>query len=261
MQILTSWCMFFTLSVVTSSLFLFFRNLIVWKRDAEDTLNNVLSGKFDLLQPVEVTFDPYDERFACYTKAVMRHADKFQKEFVPFQDISNLPDYPYVSIEDGRWQFFNLERYKNIFPRASDFFQRWKDYYGLTDNIYSLEFWRLNAGTYLPSHHGPSNLKVTMQIPIYIPNVTHEESECLGIYFGKEARDDHSRKLESQKGILYHWEMGKFFFFNDAHRHSAWNFLEEDRSIIMLNIRNPLSWWRPDHTKCPHQIPGQHKCA
>lgn len=249
------------LTLFSGFVMLFCQNLLVYKRESMDTFIEVLHGNFDLLLPLERWYDAYDERFVCYTTAVEKHAEKFYNEFMVFHNMSFLEENDEDLIATGKWEFFNIMINKKLFPRASNFIQRWMDFYGLADIIEGIDYSSLDPGTHLSSHHGPSNLRVTIQVPIYVPSMGEGEGECMAIYFGK---DKNTNDLETNKDLLHVWKAGELFLFNDAYRHSAWNYLKEKRSIVMINVNNPLSYawwpWRVDSEKCPLIAPGLLRC-
>jgi len=240
---------------------LFIWNLKAYKRVAEDTLYGVLNGDFDLLLPFEMWYDAYDERFVCYTSAVEKHAEKFKNEFMAIHNMSDLAENKELITATGNWEWFEIRANKMLFPKASSFVQRWIDFYGLDDRIISFEYSGLGPGTHLLTHHGPTNLRVTIQVPIYLPERGSAEGQCMGLYFGK---DENSSNVETNDEILQVWQDGEMFLFNDGYRHSAYNYMREKRSLVMIMIWNPTSYswwpWRTRYDKCPDIVPGLLRC-
>jgi hypothetical protein len=37
-------------------------------------------------------------------------------------------------------------------------------------------------------------------------------------------------------GLTYRWEIGKAFWFDDTNRHSAWNFTNEERIVLIVDV-------------------------
>jgi hypothetical protein len=76
----------------------------------------------------------------------------------------------------------------------------------------------LKPNTEIRPHHGITNLKLTVHIPIDIP------AGDLGLNVVND---------------YYHWEPGSVFIFDDTYKHQAWNKTQKVRSVLIFDIWNP----------------------
>ena len=77
---------------------------------------------------------------------------------------------------------------------------------------------RLSAGVELPPHHGVSNLKLTVHLPIEVP-----DGDC-SITVGGETR---------------RWKLGEFLVFDDSFLHSAANRAQSSRAVLIFDVWHP----------------------
>jgi len=86
--------------------------------------------------------------------------------------------------------------------------------------IVSVSFSRLAPNTIINEHRGDCNAvlrcHIGIEVPIGLP-------EC-GIRVGNEERS---------------WEEGKWLFFNDAWKHSAWNKTDKRRIVLIIDVIRP----------------------
>ena len=75
----------------------------------------------------------------------------------------------------------------------------------------------LKRGARIPPHHGLTNYKVAVHLPLMIP------SDC-AIRVGNETRS---------------WNEGQCLIFDDSFKHEAWNNSSEPRAVLILDIWNP----------------------
>ena len=78
-------------------------------------------------------------------------------------------------------------------------------------------FSRLKPGTHIPPHHGAANSRVTVHLPLIIP-------EDCSIRVG----DD-----------LHSWRMGEIFAFDDSFEHEAWNRSDSERVVLIFEAHHP----------------------
>ncbi len=81
----------------------------------------------------------------------------------------------------------------------------------------SIMFSLLAPRTRIPAHHGSSNVRVTVHLPLIVP-------EGCGFRVGGEARE---------------WREGEVWAFDDTIEHEAWNNSDEQRAILILDAWNP----------------------
>ena len=81
----------------------------------------------------------------------------------------------------------------------------------------SVMFSVLAPRTRIPAHHGSSNVRVTVHLPLIVP------PGC-GFRVGGETRE---------------WREGKAWAFDDTIEHEAWNDSDQPRIILILDAWNP----------------------
>jgi aspartate beta-hydroxylase len=75
----------------------------------------------------------------------------------------------------------------------------------------------LHAGTRIPPHHGVTNTRLTVHLPLVVP------PGC-GFRVGGETRE---------------WRTGTAFAFDDTIEHEAWNESNEYRAVLIFDVWNP----------------------
>lgn len=78
-------------------------------------------------------------------------------------------------------------------------------------------FSRLKPGAHIPSHCGLTNSRVTVHLPLIVP----EDCEI------RIARD------------LHRWQPGQVFAFDDSFEHEAWNRSGSDRVVLIFETHHP----------------------
>ncbi len=76
---------------------------------------------------------------------------------------------------------------------------------------------RLAPATKIPAHHGVTNARITVHLPLIVP------PGC-GFRVGGETRE---------------WRVGEAWAFDDTIEHEAWNDSDEPRLILILDVWNP----------------------
>ena len=76
----------------------------------------------------------------------------------------------------------------------------------------------LEPRTHIPPHHGSSNVRATIHLPLIVP-------EGCGFRVGSETRA---------------WQVGTAWAFDDTIEHEAWNDSDRPRAILILDAWNPL---------------------
>lgn len=76
----------------------------------------------------------------------------------------------------------------------------------------------LKPGTEILPHHGVTNLRLVMHLPLLVP------SDCALNVFG---------------GGEHHWQEGKAVLFDDTYRHEAWNRSNQSRVVLLMDCWNP----------------------
>ena len=76
----------------------------------------------------------------------------------------------------------------------------------------------LEPGTHIPAHFGGGNIKLTMHLPLWIP-----EGDC-GLRVDAETR---------------RWKDGEMMVFDDTFEHEAWNRTAQPRAVLLLKVYHP----------------------
>lgn len=79
-------------------------------------------------------------------------------------------------------------------------------------------FSRLRAGAHIPPHHGATNTRLIVHLPLVVP------PDC-AIRVGN---DTHA------------WKPGELVFFDDTIEHEAWNRSDQDRVVLIFDVWNPF---------------------
>ncbi|ODS61879.1 MAG: hypothetical protein ABS41_11640 [Arenimonas sp. SCN 70-307] len=79
-------------------------------------------------------------------------------------------------------------------------------------------FSRLRPGTHIPPHHGATNTRTIVHLPLIIP------PDC-AIRVGNDTRQ---------------WRRGEILAFDDTIEHEAWNRSQEARVVLILDVWNPF---------------------
>jgi aspartate beta-hydroxylase len=86
---------------------------------------------------------------------------------------------------------------------------------------------RLKAGTHIAPHSGPTNLRVRCHLGISIP-----DGDC-GLRVGNETAS---------------WSDGKCILFDDSYEHEAWNYTDQERIVLIVDL------WHPGLTAHERQV-------
>lgn len=78
-------------------------------------------------------------------------------------------------------------------------------------------FSRLKPGAHIPPHHGLTNTRVTVHLPLIVPD------QC-------EIRVGEQRHI---------WQQGRVFAFDDSFEHEAWNRSDVDRVVLIFEAYHP----------------------
>lgn len=78
-------------------------------------------------------------------------------------------------------------------------------------------FSRLQPGAHIPPHHGLTNSRLTVHLPLIVPE-------------GCEIRVG---------GTMHQWEEGKIVAFDDSYEHEAWNRSNSDRVVLIFETHHP----------------------
>ncbi len=178
----------------------------------------------------------FDRTLFPWLSALEAHTEAIRSELFALLE-SGAPGFaPYVQMDPGTpenkwtpldastaWSSYYLWKYGQ---RVADAHRRCPKTVAALDAIPRIElpsrapsafFSLLEPGAHIPAHTGVTNVRVTVHLPLIIPE------NC---YFrvGGETRQ---------------WEVGKAFVFDDTIEHEAWNNSNELRAILIVDAWNP----------------------
>jgi aspartyl/asparaginyl beta-hydroxylase (cupin superfamily) len=168
-------------------------------------------------------FDP--EKFA-WTAMLRSELPVIKKELETYINSQGMDAFiqGYPTLVDGSWKalaltFWKLRRpYYTLFPNTFAIFEK-------IPYCTALSFSRLTAGSVIKPHFGENNAyyrcHLGLDVPATLPDV--------GFKVGAEERS---------------WEEGGVLIFNDAKMHSAFNFSDQQRTIIIFDV------WREEYLHC-----------
>ncbi len=136
----------------------------------------------------------------------------------PLRDLS--PDHRGIA-RDDHWRCFfiwgygqRVERNAALCPRTTEIVERIP---GLLSAFYSIH----TPGTLVPEHRGVSKTIVNCHLPLDVPG----KADHCGIEID---------------GRTYGWTEGETLIFDDTYRHSAWNYTDRPRVILLVQFQRPL---------------------
>ena len=131
------------------------------------------------------------------------------------------PDHKRIA-HDKRWKSLFLFGYGYRFDhncaRCPETAKILEQIPGLNSGFFSI----MEAGAEIPRHKGVTKAILTCHLGLHIP----EDRKSCGI----EVRDE-----------TYNWTKGKAVIFDDTFEHEAWNRTTDDRVILLLQFKRPMS--------------------
>ena len=88
----------------------------------------------------------------------------------------------------------------------------------IADQAPEILFSILKPGSHINPHHGVSNVRLVMHLPLSVP---------------------HSCALNLVDHGEHHWQEGRLVMFDDTYLHEAWNRSEETRIVLLMDCWNP----------------------
>ncbi|MEO1013908.1 MAG: aspartyl/asparaginyl beta-hydroxylase domain-containing protein [Pseudomonadota bacterium] len=83
-------------------------------------------------------------------------------------------------------------------------------------------FSRLTPGTRIPPHHGLTNSRLTVHLPVIVPTATEENRPWIRV-----------------GDAIHHWRVGELFAFDDSFEHEACNPTDADRTVLIFEAHHP----------------------
>ncbi|MCJ2184882.1 aspartyl/asparaginyl beta-hydroxylase domain-containing protein [Novosphingobium sp. 1949] len=146
------------------------------------------------------------------------------------QDIPSLGDISFDHgriAADRRWRAFFLKGYgyrmKANAARAPITARLLETVPGLVTANFSV----LEAGGHIPRHWGMTKGMLTWHLALKSPR---ERTKC------------RMHVEEGETTHVLHWDEGRSFLFDDMFNHEVWNETDEDRTILLIQIKRPCRW-------------------
>lgn len=167
----------------------------------------------------------HDQRDFAITRALEDSYEAIRREVDALDD----PDFYHDSeglVRDGQWRIFHFyERGKKHqancarCPVITEIIERHDEAIRAPGGLIYIS--RMVPGTHIVPHVGPTNLRLRSHLGIHVP-----EGDCR-LRLGGETRG---------------WVEGECLVFDDTFEHEAWNFTNQARTVLIVDI------WHPDLT-------------
>jgi len=159
------------------------------------------------------------------TEALRTLAEDSQfEDFIRFRDNIKVEDYLRGHGQPPAWQAFFFYRHGQRYdahhircPRTSESLER-IDLCRIADEAPEICYSVLTPGSDILPHHGVSNVRLVMHLPLLVP------PDCALNVFG---------------GGEHHWREGELMMFDDTYRHEAWNRSNSTRVVLLMDCWNP----------------------
>lgn len=170
-----------------------------------------------------------DKSFFAWIPALEQHWREIQAEAIRIrtEDIPSLGDISFDHgriAADRRWKSFFLKGYGyrmgNNCDRAPITTALVEKVPGLVTACFSV----MEAGGHIPRHWGMTKGMLTYHLALKVPK---EREKCRMHIEGAD-----------QMHVMT-WEEGQSFLFDDMYNHEVWNDTDEDRYILLLQIKRP----------------------
>lgn len=180
------------------------------------------------LLPDKAVFDPY---IFPWVRELERNWQAICKEAILVQ-ASNMPSLGEISPDhrriaaDTRWRTFFLEGYgykrqenRERVPITASLIDRIPDVCTATFSV-------LEAGCHIPRHRGMTKGMLTYHLGLCVPK---DRSNCW-------------IQIEEGENLYIHpWSDGRSLLFDDTYNHEVWNNTEEDRYVLLIQIKRPCT--------------------
>jgi beta-hydroxylase len=170
-----------------------------------------------------------DKSFFPWTASLERNWRNIQREAVQIRT-GEIPSLADISFDHGRiaadrrWRSFFLKGYGY---RMGDNFRRAPITSSLIDKVPGLvtaSFSVVEAGGHIPRHWGMTKGMLTYHLGLKVPK---DREKCRMALEGPD-------RLH-----LLPWQEGESFVFDDMYNHEVWNETDEDRYILLIQIKRP----------------------
>lgn len=173
-----------------------------------------------------------DKTFFPWISELEKHWQTIRDEAVRIR-AEDIPSLGEISFDHGRiaadrrWRAFFFKGYGYRMPGNA---ARAPVTAALIENVPGLvtaNFSVMEAGGHIPRHWGMTKGMLTYHLALKVPR---EREKC------------RMHLEEGNRLHALHWEEGKSFLFDDMFNHEVWNETDEDRYILLIQIKRPCRW-------------------
>lgn len=154
--------------------------------------------------------------------AIRRELDALlhARELLPrFQDIA--ANQTRISPDD-KWRVFALWGFGERSEFGCSICPETADALAAIPGLESAFFSVLAPGKHIPRHHGVTRALLRCHLGLIVPR----RGTCVMDVGGERVT----------------WNEGKAFVFDDTRAHEVWNYTEEERVVLLLDVRRPMRW-------------------
>lgn len=147
------------------------------------------------------------------------------------EDIPSLGDISFDHgriAADRRWRAFFLKGYGYRMPSNAARAPVTAALIEKVPGLVTANFSVMEAGGHIPRHWGMTKGMLTYHLALKAP---------------REAEKCRMHIEEGETLHVMHWEDGQSFLFDDMFNHEVWNESEDDRYILLIQIKRPCRFW------------------
>ena len=184
-------------------------------RPTQNFIAEIYSSPFPL--PDKINFKDFlEQNYSIIKKEYLKVSKKYNSDTIFKWESQNLVE------EIKTWKEIKIgkaQQARKLFPKTVNLLNHIESIYGLPLSIEqdSIKFSVLSPNMHIKKHCGPHNNRVRIHLGLIIPK---------GCYI----RCDKQVKT---------WEEGKIIVLDDAFEHEVWNWSDEERVILIIDIWNP----------------------
>ncbi|AOR77493.1 aspartyl/asparaginyl beta-hydroxylase domain-containing protein [Novosphingobium sp. 11B] len=171
-------------------------------------------------------FFPWIAELERNWQAIRDEATRIRAEDIPsLGDISF--DHGRIAA-DRRWRAFFLKGYGYRMPANAARAPVTAALIEKVPGLVTANFSVMEAGGHIPRHWGMTKGMLTYHLALKAP---------------REAQKCRMHIEEGETLHVMHWEDGRSFLFDDMFNHEVWNESEDDRYILLIQIKRPCRFW------------------
>lgn len=173
-----------------------------------------------------------DKAFFPWIAELERHWEAIRDEALRIraQDIPSLGDISFDHgriAADRRWRAFFLKGYGYRMPSNAARAPLTAALIEKVPGLVTANFSVMEAGGHIPRHWGMTKGMLTYHLALKAPR---EREKC------------RMHIEEGERLHVMHWQDGQSFLFDDMFNHEVWNESDEDRYILLIQIKRPCRW-------------------